>query len=60
MRYPVAEHGTRRLVLRRFPYNVFFRAGALAAAKGIAAGLSPLAGHARRLAALQRYHAGIQ
>ncbi len=27
MRYPVAEHGTRRLVLRRFPYNVFFRVG---------------------------------
>ena len=27
MRYPVAEHGTRRLVLRRFPYNVFYRVG---------------------------------
>ncbi|MBM3746957.1 MAG: type II toxin-antitoxin system RelE/ParE family toxin [Acidobacteria bacterium] len=26
MRYPAAEHGTRRLVLRRFPYNLFFRA----------------------------------
>ena len=27
MRYPVAEHGTRRVVLQRFPYNVFYRAG---------------------------------
>jgi plasmid stabilization system protein ParE len=27
-RYPVAEHGTRRLVLQRFPYNVFYRVGA--------------------------------
>jgi plasmid stabilization system protein ParE len=27
LRYPVAEHGTRRLVLRRFPYNVFYRVG---------------------------------
>jgi plasmid stabilization system protein ParE len=24
----VAEHGTRRLVLQRFPYNVFYRVGA--------------------------------
>jgi plasmid stabilization system protein ParE len=27
MRYPVAEHGTRRIVLDRFPYNVFYRVG---------------------------------
>jgi toxin ParE1/3/4 len=27
MRYPVAEHGTRRVVLDRFPYNVFYRVG---------------------------------
>ena len=27
MRYPVAEHGTRRVVLHRFPYNVFHRVG---------------------------------
>jgi toxin ParE1/3/4 len=25
IRFPVAEHGTRRFVLRRFPYNVFYR-----------------------------------
>ena len=24
MRYPVAEHGTRRVILQRFPYNVFY------------------------------------
>lgn len=28
MRYPVTEHGTRRVVLQRFPYNVFYRVGA--------------------------------
>ncbi len=28
MRYPVAEHGTRRVVLQRFPYSVFYRVGA--------------------------------
>jgi len=27
MRYPVAENGTRRVVLDRFPYNVFYRVG---------------------------------
>jgi plasmid stabilization system protein ParE len=27
MRYPVAEHGTRRVLLDRFPYNVFYRVG---------------------------------
>jgi len=27
MRYPAAEHGTRRIVLGRFPYNVFYRVG---------------------------------
>lgn len=27
MRYPMAEHGTRRVVLQRFPYNVFYRVG---------------------------------
>ena len=25
MRYPVAEHKTRRVVLRRFPYNILYR-----------------------------------
>jgi plasmid stabilization system protein ParE len=25
MRFPAAEHGARRLVLRRFPYNVYYR-----------------------------------
>lgn len=24
-RYPVAEHGTRRFVLQRFPFNIFYR-----------------------------------
>ena len=28
IRYPLAEHGTRRIVLQRFPYNVFYRVGA--------------------------------
>jgi plasmid stabilization system protein ParE len=28
MRFPLAEHGTRRVILRRFPYNVFYRVGA--------------------------------
>lgn len=27
MRFPAAEHGTRRGVLDRFPYNVFYRVG---------------------------------
>jgi plasmid stabilization system protein ParE len=27
-RYPVAEHGTRRLVLQQFPFSLFYRAGA--------------------------------
>lgn len=26
-RYPRAEHGTRRLILQRFPFNVFYRTG---------------------------------
>ena len=25
--YPLAEHGTRRAILRRFPFNVFYRVG---------------------------------
>ena len=25
-RYPLAEHGTRRFVLQRFPFNIFYRA----------------------------------
>ncbi len=24
-RYPLAEHGTRKLVLQRFPFNIFYR-----------------------------------
>jgi plasmid stabilization system protein ParE len=24
-RYPVAEHGTRKFVLQRFPFNIFYR-----------------------------------
>ena len=28
MRFPLAEHGTRRVGLRRFPYTLFYRAGA--------------------------------
>jgi plasmid stabilization system protein ParE len=28
MRYPQAEHGTRRLALPRFPFNIFYRVGA--------------------------------
>jgi plasmid stabilization system protein ParE len=24
-RYPLAEHGTRRFVLQRFPFNLFYR-----------------------------------
>ena len=27
MRYPQAEHGTRRITLDRFPYTIFYRAG---------------------------------
>ncbi len=27
-RYPLAEHGTRQFVLRRFPFNIFYRADA--------------------------------
>ena len=27
MRYPLAEHGTRKLVLQRFPFNIFYRPG---------------------------------
>ena len=27
-RYPTAEHGTRRFVLQRFPFNIFYRVGA--------------------------------
>lgn len=27
MRYPMAAHGTRRIALERFPYNVFYRVG---------------------------------
>jgi plasmid stabilization system protein ParE len=26
--FPIAEHGTRRIALRRFPYNLFYRVGA--------------------------------
>src|SRR5437588_9681532 len=26
-RYPLAQHGTRKFVLQRFPFNVFYRAG---------------------------------
>jgi plasmid stabilization system protein ParE len=26
-RYPVAEHGTRRALLPRFPYSIFYRIG---------------------------------
>jgi plasmid stabilization system protein ParE len=26
-RYPLAEHGTRKLVLQRFPFNLFYRLG---------------------------------
>jgi toxin ParE1/3/4 len=25
--YPLVEHGARRVVLRRFPFNVFYRVG---------------------------------
>ena len=28
MQFPLAEHGTRRTSLQRFPYNVFYRVGA--------------------------------
>ena len=28
MQYAAAEHGTRRLVLPRFPFNIFYRVGA--------------------------------
>ena len=28
MRYPLGEHGTRRVILKRFPYSVFYRVGA--------------------------------
>jgi len=28
MRFPLAEHGTRKVALRRFPYNVFYRTAA--------------------------------
>lgn len=27
-RYPAAEYGTRRFVLQRFPFNIFYRVGA--------------------------------
>jgi toxin ParE1/3/4 len=27
-RYPISLHGTRRLVLDRFPFNIFYRASA--------------------------------
>ena len=27
MRFPLAEHGTRRVALQRFPYNLFYRVG---------------------------------
>lgn len=27
--FPVADHGTRKLVLKRFPFNVFYRVGKL-------------------------------
>jgi plasmid stabilization system protein ParE len=27
IRFPLAEHGTRRFALRRFPYNLFYRVG---------------------------------
>ena len=27
MRYPVAEHGTRRLVHPRFPFSIYYRVG---------------------------------
>lgn len=27
LRYPVAMHGTRRFLLRRFPYSVYYKAG---------------------------------
>ncbi len=26
-RYPLAEHGTRRSILQRFPFNIFYRVG---------------------------------
>ena len=26
-RYPMAEHGTRKFVLQRFPFNIFYRPG---------------------------------
>ena len=26
-RYPLAEHGTRKVVLQRFPFNIFYRPG---------------------------------
>ena len=26
-RYPLAEHGTRKVVLQRFPFNMFYRQG---------------------------------
>jgi plasmid stabilization system protein ParE len=25
--YPAADHGTRKLVLQRFPFNIFYRVG---------------------------------
>jgi toxin ParE1/3/4 len=27
IRYPLAEHGTRRVLLQRFPYTLFYRVG---------------------------------
>lgn len=27
--YPLAEHGTRKFVFQQFPFNIFYRAGAL-------------------------------
>lgn len=26
--YPLADHGTRKLVLQRFPFNIYYRVGA--------------------------------
>lgn len=27
LRYPLAPHGTRRIMLERFPFNIFYRVG---------------------------------
>jgi plasmid stabilization system protein ParE len=29
MRYAAAEHGTRRLILPQFPFNIFYRVGTI-------------------------------